>query len=249
MRRAQVMRYLSSRVWQISLLLIAAILSAGGTVAAPASNQGQTAGGRLRNKMIAMRKLHTWRAEFVCEKHLSVLRQPFISSGILAIARPDKVRFATRKPYRSSVILTGNNIYLRSQTNHRWHKADPSRSKSLGYIMGQLAQWSLGHVHRLGKDYRISCAIAALPIRPATGPPRHRSHKVAVMRTLFTLVPRRGILAKAIRNLQLGFARHSSRLVYIAIHQVTGDATLYWLYKQEMNPPIRPNYFKPTGSP
>ncbi len=248
MRRAQGMRYVFSGLWRIVVIMATVLPASGNAAAVPATNQGNAAA-RLRSKMIVMRKLHTWRAEFVCEKHLSVLRQPFISSGILAIARPDKVRFATRKPYRSSVILTGNHIYLRSQTNHRWHKADPSRSKSLGYIMGQLAQWSLGHVHRLGKDYRISCAIAALQIRPATGPPRHRSHKVAVMRTLFTLVPRRGILAKAIRNLQLGFARHSSRLVYIAIHQVTGDATLYWLYKQEMNPPIRPNYFKPTGSP
>lgn len=250
MRRAQVMHYFSGRLWQI-ILVIAVSLSVRITAAAvPRPDHGKTAADLLRSKMIVMRKLHTWRAAFVCEKHLAVLRRPFISSGIIAIARPNKVRFATQKPYRSSVILAGNHIYLRSQTNHRWHKADPSRSQSLGYIMGQLAQWSLGHVHRLGKDYRISYVIAAFPIRPATGP-QHRTatQKAASKCPLFTLVPRKGILSKAIRNLQLGFARHSSRLVYIAIHQVTGDATQYWLYKQEKNPSLPTEYFKPTGSP
>ncbi len=249
MRRAQGMRYVFSGLWRIVVIMATVLPASGNAAAVPATNQGNAAA-HLRSKMIVMRKLHTWRAKFVCEKRLAVLRQPFISSGILAIGRPDNVRFATRKPYRSTVILTGNHIYLRSQTNRRWHKADPSRSKSLGFIMGQLAQWSLGHVGRLGKEYRISYAMSALRIRPVTGPRRRsRPQKTAPTRIVFTLVPRRGILSKAIRNLQLGFARHSSRLVYIAIHQVTGDATVYWLYKQEKNPPLPANYFKPTGSP
>ncbi len=249
MRRAQGMRYVFSGLWRIVVIMATVLPASGNAAAVPATNQGNAAA-RLRSKMIVMRKLHTWRAEFVCEKRLAVLRQPFISAGILAIGRPDNVRFATQKPYRSTVILTGNHIYLRSQTNRRWHKADPSRSKSLGFIMGQLAQWSLGHVGRLGKEYRISYAMSALRIRPVTGPRRRsRPQKTAPTRIVFTLVPRRGILSKAIRNLQLGFARHSSRLVYIAIHQVTGDATVYWLYKQEKNPPLPANYFKPTGSP
>lgn len=249
MRRAQVMLCFSGRLWQIPLL-IAVIVSAGAAADAVSAPARVNAVARLGNKMTVMRKLHTWRAAFVCEKHLAVLRHPFISSGILAIARPDMVRFATQKPYRSSVILTADHIYLRGQTNHRWHKAKPSRGKSLGYIMAQLAQWSLGRVHDLGKDYRISFAISALPIRPAAGRQRRaRSQKAADKCTLFKLVPRRGILARAIRNLQLGFAPHSSRLVYIAIQQVNGDATQYWLYKQEKNPPLPTNYFKPTGSP
>ncbi len=250
MRRAQVMHYFSGRLWQIILVIAVIVFARTIAAAVPPPDHGKTAAALLRNKMIVMRKLHTWRAAFVCEKHLAVLQKPFISSGIMAIARPDKVRFATQKPYRSSVILTGSHIYLRSQTNHRWHKAGLSRSKSLGYIMGQLAQWSLGHVHRLGKEYRISYVIAAFPIRPATAP-QHRTatQKATGKCTLFTLVPRKGILSKAIRNLQLGFAWHSSRLVYISIHQVTGDATQYWLYKQEKNPPLPTNYFKPTGPP
>ena len=210
----------------------------------------QTAATALINKISAMRHVKSWRANFICEKRLAVLRHPFISSGVMAVARPDHVRFDTRTPYRSCVILSGNTVFLRGQTNRHWHAAGQGRAQAIGLIMDQMAAWALGRTGSLQRNYRITGKSAAEPSPPeAVGNNPAKKGTAVRMCTFFTLIPRHGLAGRAISRLTLGFLRHSARLAYFAIYQKNGDRQMYWIRAAEINPRLPANYFKPAGPP
>ena len=241
-----------SRVCQVVLVLLAGFAVVPVVLSAVRTAPRKTSSGAslLGAKIAAMRRVHTWRAAFVCEKKLAILRHPFVSSGVMAIARPDRVRFATLRPYVSCIILAGNHIFMRSQTSRHWRKAGLSRRQSLGYIMRQLALWSLGHARHIRRDYQVSLARTAWPSAPSNFHIQHaRTERPSVAGTVFTLIPRSKVLAQAVRNIQLGFAPHSSKLAFIQIQAVKGDSTRYWLSRQEINPKLPRGYFKPGGAP
>ncbi len=210
----------------------------------------QPAAATLIRKISAMRQVDSWRANFICEKRLAVLQHPFISSGVMAIARPDHVRFDTLKPYHSCIILAGRMVYLRGQTNRHWHTAALSRAQAISLIMDQMADWALGHTTGLQQNYRITRHVAAEPPQPDAGGGKTAKTKPSGrLCTFFTLNPRKGLPGRVVTHLTLGFIRHSARLVFFAIDQKNGDRQQYWIKAAQLNPHLPANYFKPAGRP
>jgi len=65
----------------------------------------------LRERLTkAMQTVRGFRADFTQEKKLRVFKQPVTSSGVLLFERPDRMRWETRKPFRSLLVVNGKNV-------------------------------------------------------------------------------------------------------------------------------------------
>jgi outer membrane lipoprotein-sorting protein len=209
----------------------------------------------LARNIAAMRGVRAIRVNFRCEKKLQVLKRPFVSGGVITIARPNQVRFQTISPYLSCYILTGRKVFSRNQTDRHWHTARLDRQESLAMIMRQFALWSLGKQRNIGKDYSVTMTRTALPPPPrlSGAPPGEPSRRALPAPSreveLFTLTPRNSLLAKAIRTVQLGFPPQSPHLIFIRIASRHDNQSLYWFDHLRMNPHLPASCFKPVGPP
>ncbi len=216
----------------------------------------------LVKMLAAMRHVKSIQSAFVCEKKLRILRKPFLSRGIITIARPRKVRFQTLRPYRSCYILHGQNIYMRNESDAHWRSATVDSQPAVGMIMRQFAAWSLGNAEKVAAEYQISMKQALRPMpRIPRGSARtsvRSTESHAVKCILFTLRPRRGVLKQAIKNIQLGFSPHATakgpatragsyRVTFIGIITRNGDQSLFWLRQTRVNIHLKSRCFSPVG--
>ncbi len=202
-----------------------------------------------------MHAVRAIRVNFRCEKKLQVLKRPFVSEGVITIARPNQVRFQTIRPYLSCYILTGHKVFSRNQTDRHWHTAQLDRRESLVMVMRQFAFWSLGKQRSIGKDYSVTMTRAALPPPPRlsgaqAGEPSRRTLPAPSRAVeLFSLTPRDSLLAKMIQRVQLGFPPKSPHLIFIRITSRHDNQSLYWFDHLRMNPHLPATCFKPAGPP
>ena len=65
----------------------------------------------LRKRLAAaMKTVRSFRAEFEQEKKLKVFKKPVRSSGVLLFERPDRMRWETRTPFRSLLVVNGAKV-------------------------------------------------------------------------------------------------------------------------------------------
>ncbi len=224
----------------------------------------------LARRLGELRYVHALRLHFICAKKLPILKRPFISEGLVIIARPDRVRFQTERPYRSCYILTGATVFSRNQTDRHWRRTRWTRQPTLAAILRRFATWSLGQPRHIGTHYAVTVSHVMPPVaprfpaagadqtagavratasasRPASAAPSGaaRPHRL----TLFTLRPRQAALAQAVRAVQLGFPRHSPYLTFLRIISRRDDQSIYWFDHFVVNPPVASGYFAPVGPP
>ena len=217
----------------------------------------------LVKTLAAMGKVKSIQSAFVCEKKLQVLQKPFFSRGIFTIARPLRVRFQTNWPYRSCYILNGRDIDMRNESDSRWSAGTVNSHPTIGIIMRQFAAWSLGNAEKVSAQYQITMKSALRPVPTIPDAVRsapsanHGAANPSGVR-LFTLLPRRGVLKRAIREIQLGFTarpanhRHRSsmplsELRFIRIVSKNGDTSSFWLLHTTLNPRLTSHCFAPVG--
>ena len=65
----------------------------------------------LRKRLAAaMKTVRSFRADFEQEKKLKVFKKPVRSSGVLLFERPDRMRWETRTPFRSLLVVNGAKV-------------------------------------------------------------------------------------------------------------------------------------------
>ena len=248
----------------VIILLVAltwALKSSEATLAARPSARG-AANEKLEKVLAGMRSVKAIQSAFLCEKKLRVLRKPFFSRGVITIARPGRVRFATRWPYRSCYILNGRHLDMRNESNAHWRTSSVDSQPAIGIMMQQFAAWSLGNVGKVSRQYQVRVRRAQRPV-PKDAPAgsvsvTHKKTRPAL--ELFTLRPLGGLLKEAIREIQLGFAAPTPKstaahqagtkqLKYIRIVAKNGDQSMFWLRHTRLNPQLAPNSFAPAGPP
>jgi hypothetical protein len=249
-------------VFAPALALGLMVFTASIQAAAPAANPARR---QLITLLSAMRSVQAIKSEFVCEKKLQVLKKPFWSRGVITMARPRQVRFETIWPYKSCYILDVQHIYMRNESDRHWRKTTVNSQPAIGIIMRQFAAWSLGDAAKASSQYHIAMQRsrvprAIIPNSQATRsiPAKHHAAPVRMMR-LFTLRPKDGVLARAIGELQLGFApvprkpaagagaESRRELKFIRIVSKNGDQSLFWLRHTVVNPLLKSNDFVPAG--
>ena len=249
---------------QLSVFILCAL--AGILLPAPLAHakaaDGRAARKQLVKTLAAMRTVKSIQSVFLCEKKLRVLRSPFFSRGIITIARPGRVRFATLWPYRSCYIFNGRPLDMRNESNAHWRTGSVDSQPAIGIMMRQFAAWSLGNTGNVSRQYQVRVRLAQRPA-PKGAPAASVSINQTKTRPaleLFTLRPLGGLLKEAIREIQLGFAAATPKgttghqagtkqLKYIRIVAKNGDQSMFWLRHTRLNPQLAPHRFAPVGPP
>ncbi len=229
------------------------LLGAWLTISLPAASASHLAVLDLKHILESFRRIHGLSMHFTCQKKLSVLKRPFVSSGSIAMIQPDRVRFTTRWPYRSCFILHGNRVYMRTQNNRRWHVGKGSRQQVVQQIMQQFAGWSLGHAEDISGAYHVQKNASRVVVRPPPHAPRAQSQlqqrPFPHTLQLFTLIPKSRTVRRAVGAIELGFSGRHPQLRYIKMQLVHGNNSCYWLTDIQINPHFPPDEFQPKGPP
>ena len=233
------------------LVLLCSLLLLMSGIARAENLAAGTAVQRLTAILKASEKVNTLQIDFVCSKHLQVLKRPFISGGRLFIARPNLVRFSTLWPYRSDWIVRNATVWSRAQGDKHWQQSSTSQRPGLGRMMMELANWSLGRTRALKSEYRVSerhGKAAALPAASEKGARRAAATQPSSVLDIFKLTPRAKSERQVLSSLSLAFEPKTHRLYYIKISTAGGDITRYWFWRVEINVVLGRNIFAPSGT-
>jgi len=100
----------------------------------------------LRERLAkAMQTVRGFRADFEQEKRLRVFKTPVISTGILLFERPDKMRWETRKPFRSLLVVNGKDVAKFEWVDNKRRALKLGRgADALLVAMNRLRAWFTG---------------------------------------------------------------------------------------------------------
>jgi outer membrane lipoprotein-sorting protein len=85
------------------------------------------------------------KADFVQEKHLSILSRPFISKGVFYYQAPDSLRWEYTFPVRSILLMHKGKLRRYTETGKGRIEDSRMDSKGMQIILQEIALWLGGH--------------------------------------------------------------------------------------------------------
>ncbi len=89
--------------------------------------------------------IRTIKADFVQEKHLSILSRPFISKGVFYYQAPDSLRWEYTSPVRSILLMHKGGIRRYTETTKGLIEESRMDPKGMQIILQEIALWLGGH--------------------------------------------------------------------------------------------------------
>ncbi len=89
--------------------------------------------------------IQTIKADFVQEKHLSILSRPFISKGVFYYQAPDSLRWEYTSPVRSILLMHKGKLRRYTETGKGRIEDSRMDSKGMQIILQEIALWLGGH--------------------------------------------------------------------------------------------------------
>lgn len=212
------------------------------------------AGADLATALAGLKDVKTLQADFVCMKQLQALDTPLTSSGHVWIQRGESgaagsVRFTTRHPYVSEIILSDGKVWARSQHEEEWTKSNQSSRPGLTAVMGELGGWATGDASKLSDLYSVTEASAAIPPAPEAASTQPADAPAGQAATTFTLTPTNKDLAKSVKQIRIVFDPAAATLRFIEIVTEQGDMTRYWFTGVQKNAALPVGIFEPRNEP
>jgi hypothetical protein len=234
-----------ARGLRLAGVLLTALFVRGLAAGDPAASSPAPGTDALAAHFAAMKNVSTLQARFDCQKRMKMLETPLVSSGTVRIAKSRgavSVRFSTDLPYLSEVILRGGQVWMKSQHEAEWSKADQTGRPGLAAIMGQLANWSVGEAGALGDMYDVTSVSSVVPARPES-----KDVKNDAVTDSFALAPKNKSMAQSLQQIRLVFDQKTHGLLYVEIRSTQGDVTQYWFYDVELDAKLGQDTFSPAG--
>ncbi len=166
-------------------------------------------------------------ATFQQEKELPLFQDTVRTSGFLLFERPDRLRWETRKPFRSVLIVAGNEV-----GKFEWIGGE-RRSLRLGRgadvilaVMDRIRGWFQGKFDREGKEYEVDAA---------------RSPKPRIV-----LRPKDRAIGRSLRAVELDLAPDLSSVHTVTIVEEGGGRTVMRFEERKRGGEFPPGTFSPT---
>jgi outer membrane lipoprotein-sorting protein len=160
----------------------------------------------LRKVEERMSGLSSLSVVFEQEKTLRIFKEKVVTRGVLLFARPDRLRWETREPFRSILVVSGNDVgkfeYLGGE--RRALKLGRGADVIL-MVMDRIRGWFRGNFDREGKHYEVDVARE----------PRPR----------VVLRPKDSAIRKSIRELDLELSTDLSTVEKVTLVEGEGDRT------------------------
>lgn len=172
-------------------------------------------------------RINTLQTRLIQEKNISLFSEPVLSKGFLLYKAPDKIRLEFSEPFKSVLMISGNDISKFESFNGKWQRMNPGNKKIMGIILEHIGTWIKGKFHQPSL-YEISG--------------RYRSVKAGQAFSI-KLVPKAAAFREFIQAFELGINARKDRLDYIIIRESGNDHTKITFHDDLINTPIKDDYF------
>ncbi len=163
------------RHWFLFLLLSMGFVSASGFL--NTRQQAQF----LRQMTDAARTMENFRADFVQQRHLSVLSEPLRSQGICFFEAPDKLRWELTAPFRTVLIYNASRVAKFEMEKDHLRKMNFGGGDMMRKVLKQIISWMQGDFNSAEGIYDLRIekgAPAKLELIPKSEKLRQSLHSI-----------------------------------------------------------------------
>jgi outer membrane lipoprotein-sorting protein len=154
-----------------------------------------------------MAELASFLAEFEQTKRLSLFKEPVESRGFILFARPDRLRWEIVRPFRSVLVVSGNEVAKFEFVGGKRRALRLGRAgDAVLAAMDQIRQWFQGRFDRDGKQYRVQVST-----KPDTR---------------IVLTPRDEALARTLKAIEFVPTEELDSMESVTIRERNGDSTV-----------------------
>jgi outer membrane lipoprotein carrier protein len=164
-------------------------------------------------------------ARFEQVQHRSILAQPLRSTGRLAYAQPDKVRWEVEGPVRSVFVLNGARVSTAMPDLDHSETLDLSQSPEAARLVQGLMVWLGGDLERVARDYDLAWQAGPPPVA--------------------TLTPRDPTLQKLLSRIVLQL--EAGQIRRVTLHEPGGDRVEIALSDVAVDPALPEATFAPVA--
>lgn len=170
-------------------------------------------------------EIKTLRTMLKQEKNIPIFSEKIFSKGFCIFKSPDRLRLEFTEPFKSSLIINGNQVFKYEFFDGSWHNLSTSTGNKeiLLMIMGNIAYWLQGRFND-AKLYNISAS---------------KNENVTI-----TLIPKAEEFQKHITSFELGLNNALDGLDYIIINERKNTYTKIQFYNDEINIKIPDTLFQ-----
>ncbi len=115
----------------------------------------------LQRKMSTLTSVYL---EFEQERHLALFSEPLKSQGVMAIDRPDLIRWETTAPYQSILLGSHKSVAQFEQVEGQWKKLKLGFPQMLKRVMEQMSLMHQGKLDALTADFTLSVATGSVAV-------------------------------------------------------------------------------------
>lgn len=115
----------------------------------------------LQRKMSTLTSVYL---EFEQERHLALFNEPLKSQGVMAIDRPDLIRWETTAPYQSILLGSHKSVAQFEQVEGQWKKLKLGFPQMLKRVMEQMSLMHQGKLDALTADFTLSFATGSVAV-------------------------------------------------------------------------------------
>lgn len=238
----------------LRVMLVGVLVMLGGQAASPEAEGSREAQEAFAAQMAALRGVERVQGSWVNEKAMLDVRKNMVSQGVYWAERTEggeqvRVRWGTREPFVSDLILVPGKRLAKSQHETEW--VDSGEGKpGLTAVMWHLAGWSVGRAGPVGegrlyalRSLQRETEIDGPPEVEGTGGGKRKAWRV----DLYTLVPVDREFGESVGWVRLGFRRGLGvdHLVYAEVKTGAGDVLRHWFTQQRINGRFGADVFEP----
>lgn len=171
---------------------------------------------------VAVSKIETMQCDFVQTKHMKMLNNKMVSTGIMAYKQSDKLRWEYKKPYTYVFILNGTKVYLKKESRN--DVIDIKQNKVFKSIAAIMMNSVIGKCLTNNKEFKVSISDV-------------NNQWVA------SLIPQKKELKQMYSKIILYFGKASSIIQKVEMIEKNGDKTIIELKNVKLNKPVNANSF------
>lgn len=172
----------------------------------------------------SMGEVQTVVAGFVQEKHLSLFGDVVETKGCIVYSRPDKLRWEIRDPFRSILIVAGDDVAKFEFQKGERRRLELGRSRDIILmVMDQIRSWFRGDFEKSDETYDVQ-VFATTPAR-------------------IVLMPKDEAMSQSLEAIELHLSRDRSAMDQVIIREKGGDKTVMRFNRSQEELEVVEDYF------
>lgn len=92
----------------------------------------------------AAENIHSLKADFIQEKHMSILARPLIARGHFIYQNPASLRWEYREPMKSVLLMQKGDVHRYIGSDTGWREEGGAELKAMDFVFQEISNWLNG---------------------------------------------------------------------------------------------------------